>query len=85
MISSGLAICEFFIGTKQQSDELGTTWWEEIVAELKFAFKCHGSTKEVGTKTKSRDKLKNSVDRKVRLEVSVLFLKTEIILVNRCS
>jgi hypothetical protein len=40
-----LAIFEFFYGTKQQSTELGTSWITEIKEELKFAFKCYGSSK----------------------------------------
>ena len=45
MASALWAIIEFFIGTKKQANELGTTWWEEIKQEVKFALKCFGTTK----------------------------------------
>ena len=45
LVSALWAIAEFFIGTKQQANELGSTWWEEIMAEFKFTMKCFGTTK----------------------------------------
>ena len=40
-----LAVIEFFVGTKSQSEELGTTWMSEIREELRFAMLCYGSSK----------------------------------------
>ena len=37
IIATFLAFLEFFIGTRNQAKELGTTWWNEIVEEMKFA------------------------------------------------
>ena len=45
IVACFVAVTEFFYGTKQQSEELGTPWMMEIIEELKFAFQCHGSTK----------------------------------------
>ena len=45
LVSAIWAIAEFFVGTKQQANELGSTWWEEIMTEIKFALKCFGTTK----------------------------------------
>ncbi len=44
-VSSILAFVEFFVGTKAQAKELGTSWMMEIREELRFAFKCRGNVK----------------------------------------
>ena len=43
--SSVLAFCEFLIGSKQTSDDHGTTWIHEMKEEFKFAMLCYGSSK----------------------------------------
>ncbi len=45
VIATMLAFFEFFLGTKQQSEELGSTWMQEIITEFKFAMQCYGNTK----------------------------------------
>ncbi len=40
-----LAILEFFYGTRQQSEELGTSWVTEMREEMRFALLCYGSSK----------------------------------------
>ena len=40
-----LALLEFIIGTKQQSEEMGTSWLTEAMEEMRFALQCYGSSK----------------------------------------
>jgi len=42
-----IALCEFLHGTKKQSEEMGTSWVQEMREELRFAFLCYGSSKAV--------------------------------------
>ncbi|XP_040571507.1 glutamate receptor ionotropic, kainate 2 [Lepeophtheirus salmonis] len=41
------ALLELLYGAKLQADDLGTTWLNEIKEEIRFAFKCHGTSKTV--------------------------------------
>jgi len=45
--ASFLAVLEFIIGTKQQSEEMGTSWITEAMEEMRFALQCYGSSKTV--------------------------------------
>merc|ERR1712241_1536070 len=45
--ASFLALLEFIIGTKQQSEEMGTSWLTEAMEEMRFALQCYGSSKTV--------------------------------------
>ncbi|XP_059097644.1 glutamate receptor ionotropic, kainate 2-like isoform X2 [Tigriopus californicus] len=47
LIATVQAFVELLVGAKYSSDELGTSWFSEIREELRFAFKCHGTTKKV--------------------------------------
>ena len=40
-----LAFFEFLYSTKQQSEEMGTSWWTEMKEEMRFALLCYGSSK----------------------------------------
>ena len=42
-----LAVLEFIIGTKQQSEEMGTSWITEAMEEMRFALQCYGSSKVI--------------------------------------
>ena len=42
-----LAVLEFMIGTKQQSEEMGTSWITEVMEEMRFALQCYGSSKVI--------------------------------------
>ena len=35
------------IGTKQQSEEMGTSWITEVMEEMRFALQCYGSSKVI--------------------------------------
>ena len=40
-----IAILEFFTGTKQQSMEFGTSWWQEISEDFTFFLQMYGNTR----------------------------------------
>jgi hypothetical protein len=40
-----IGFLEFFIGTKQQSMEFGTSWWQEITEDFAFFLKMYGNTR----------------------------------------
>ena len=42
-----MAVLEFMIGTKQQSEEMGTSWITEVMEEMRFALQCYGSSKVI--------------------------------------
>ena len=47
MVAVLLTFYEFFKGAKEQSDELGTTWFHEIKHSWAFAMQCYGNTKVI--------------------------------------
>jgi len=46
-IAAVFAVLEFLYGTKQSAADAGVTWMEEMTAELRFIFQCHGNTKKL--------------------------------------
>merc|ERR1719323_2784553 len=46
-IAAVFAVLEFLYGTKQSAADAGITWMEEMTAELRFIFQCHGNTKKL--------------------------------------
>merc|ERR1712128_279391 len=46
-VAGFFAFLEFLYGTKQAAKESGVSWAEEMRADMKFIFQCHGNTREL--------------------------------------